>query len=220
MSVLTFLRSLSWHRSSSKKSSRRPEGSIRSLFLSRIRALQKVWHGQETHNIVSLSEVCHSYLSRTLCVTRLTMDDKDAMRTLCCQIVLPFSGLTLRLCGYWVITQTTPVERWTGAAGSNDQPAGIKGLKCITYREERTITQLSRNTDSTIPEQETWPDLPAPCSACQAAVWRSVHWTGSVGTAAETVKGTTTIESSLWCSDRYGVRKLAALPAKNFSNVS
>lgn len=217
MSVLTFLRSLSWHRSSSKKSSRRPEGSIRSLFLSRIRALQKVWHGQETHNIASLSEVCQSHIYQEHYVLQGLL---WMTKTLCCQIVLPFSGLTPRLCGYWVITQTTPVERWTGAAGSNDQPAGIKGLKCITYREERTITQVSRNTDSTIPEQETWPDLPAPCSACQAAVWRSVHWTGNVGTAAETVKGTTTIESSLWCSDRYGVRKLAALPAKNFSNVS
>lgn len=200
MSVLTFLRSLSWHRSSSKKSSRRPEGSIRSLFLSRIRALQKVWHGQETNNIASLSEVCHSHIYQEHDVLQGLLWMTKTL--LSCQIVLPFSGLALRLCGYWVITQTTPVGSWTGAAGSNDQPVGIKRLKCITYREERTITQLCRNTDSTIPEQETWQDLPAPCSACLAAVWRSVHWTDSVGTAAETVKATTTIESSLWCSDR------------------
>lgn len=46
---LTFLSSLSWHRSSSKNSSKRPEGSIRSLFLRRINALQKVWQGQQKH---------------------------------------------------------------------------------------------------------------------------------------------------------------------------
>lgn len=45
--AFTFLRSLSWHLRSSKKSSRSLVGSMRSLFLRRMRALQKVCQGEE-----------------------------------------------------------------------------------------------------------------------------------------------------------------------------
>lgn len=44
------------------------------------------------------------------------------------QMFSPFSGLALRLCGDSVTTQTAPVERRTGAAGSSDQPEGQEQL--------------------------------------------------------------------------------------------